>query len=190
MAIAGGLSPRVRGNLVAVSVDGRRQGLGLSPRVRGNRRGSKGIPLWRRSIPARTGEPPPRCERGEGGSIPARTGEPQCPRSTANGRTVYPRAYGGTSPHAIITWKIINYGLSPRVRGNPINNGPSETPPSGSIPARTGEPIRRRDRQDAQVARTGEPKRVRSACRVSIPARTGEPRHCQVQAPATPRVSQ
>ena len=51
--------------------------------------------------------------------------------------TVYPRACGGTVP--AFTAALRSYGLSPRVRGNPLPvPGQLESP--GSIPARAGEP--------------------------------------------------
>ena len=91
---------------------------GLSPRVRGNRKTTDILSVTQGSIPARAGEPSGRTPR-------------------TGGRGVYPRACGGTSkgrrgPRAY-------YGLSPRVRGNPL-------PPFSmlvlvrSIPARAGEP--------------------------------------------------
>ena len=153
-----GLSPRVRGNpvLVGRSLDNRRSipartgepklgGLpvefggvyprayggteslrlrpvvfgGLSPRVRGNRECGVVREAYQGSIPARTGEP----------------------RNTArwDRRTwVYPRAYGGTiGPSPRIS---LRYGLSPRVRGNLRSRSESRSG-SGSIPARTGEPV-------------------------------------------------
>ena len=118
--IVAGLSPRVRGNLVAFRPSGHLDGRfsGLSPRVRGN------PPL--QSIPARAGEPIQR------GSIPARAGEFFVSGSIWH-VGVYPRACGGTSEQTVDSLLIKVYpracggtawldtwGLSPRVRGNPL----------------------------------------------------------------------
>ena len=96
--------------------------VGLSPRVRGNLHQLEDYRLDTRSIPARAGEPPvtvslSACER------------------------VYPRACGGTKyiHHAA---NAIN-GLSPRVRGNLMLYAPILARVR-SIPARAGEPARRR----------------------------------------------
>ena len=133
----GGLSPRVRGNRLAISDV---QQAGLSPRVRGNRMFSGRTVA--RSIPARAGEPwcslPPRCRR-----------------------RVYPRACGGTGIDDDTNLPFM--GLSPRVRGNrkaahchqlrdgsiPARAGNLSYPSGGvffyrSIPARAGEPCRPR----------------------------------------------
>ena len=71
------------------------------------------------------------------GSIPAPAGEPaeRCP--APSWRRVYPRAYGGTGPHA--GHISLPRGLSPRLRGNPSRPRISTTR-SGSIPAPAGEP--------------------------------------------------
>ena len=92
--------------------------LGLSPRVRGN---------------------PPAHSRADHGywSIPARAGEPISPMRLISGRTVYPRACGGTLPSALR--KDRPTGLSPRVRGNHLTIAP-DLVDAGSIPARAGEP--------------------------------------------------
>ena len=93
--------------------------LGLSPHVRGNRY-------------------PQGVRRRRPGSIPARAGEPQRPSANGNGAGVYPRTCGGTaSPPCASGWPG---GLSPHVRGNPWPRT-RPTTPSGSIPARAGEPI-------------------------------------------------
>ncbi len=152
---------------------------GLSPRVRGNPLGQSTSSVHHRSIPARAGEPvqdnleiaerrvypracggthrpSPATVRMEGlsprvrgnrfcrplgyigrRSIPARAGEPR--RRSGNSPTsqVYPRACGGTiAPSGPGT---SDPGLSPRVRGN--QGGPSATAAMRrSIPARAGEP--------------------------------------------------
>ena len=93
-------------------------GEGLSPRVRGNR-------VERLSAD------------GHPGSIPARAGEPVrmvWPRQSSG---VYPRACGGTASPA--SSSTATTGLSPRVRGNPIQGGPAGLR-RRSIPARAGEP--------------------------------------------------
>ena len=95
---------------------------GLSPRVRGNHVFHYLRPDGFRSIPARAGEPRP-------ASAPATT------------RSVYPRACGGTCPP---TGALpLSPGLSPRVRGN-RRTPPTPALPRRSIPARAGEPRRRR----------------------------------------------
>ena len=112
----GGLSPRVRGNLVAppLRAPGRRvyprvcggtrmtpnlskRCLGLSPRVRGNPR-------------------PPSAPLGRSGSIPACAGEPGSITPRRNTGRVYPRVCGGTPVGG--GWAAARAGLSPRVRGN------------------------------------------------------------------------
>ena len=91
---------------------------GLSPRVRGNL--EVGVPVGR-----------------ERGSIPAGAGEPFIrPRSSPDQR-VYPRGCGGTASPA--QRGLIEEGLSPRVRGNPVGVLRVELR-DGSIPAGAGEP--------------------------------------------------
>ncbi len=135
---------------------------GLSPRVRGNLVPGRAAQTVPRSIPACTGKPMDRIpnnvlcrvyprvygetsvvtDRGvyAGGlsprvrgnpafpsirkasdrSIPACTGKPEPLRPVAAGRTVYPRVYGET---ASVTMACVEWmGLSPRVRGNPRRN--------------------------------------------------------------------
>ena len=152
---------------------------GLSPRVRGNLRRRRWPYDRYRSIPARAGEPVPHCHVGpcytvypracggtrdvkgsavaarglsprvrgnRGGgqrvradprSIPARAGEPHRARRMSGTSAVYPRACGGTFGHLCIAF--LATGLSPRVRGNhrPIDLYRCT---DGSIPARAGEP--------------------------------------------------
>ena len=91
---------------------------GLSPRVRGNRQTGAGRQQTERSIPARAGEPP------------------AIPRFSSLS-PVYPRACGGTG--TLPQYRQCRSGLSPRVRGNP-NPARLRSAPSGSIPARAGEP--------------------------------------------------
>ena len=91
---------------------------GLSPRVRGNRPASPSVGLRTRSIPACAGEPA------------------SCAARMATS-TVYPRVCGGT----VIEDGLHHpgNGLSPRVRGNPLNT-PQGNPGLRSIPACAGEP--------------------------------------------------
>ena len=91
---------------------------GLSPRVRGNPRGARRRRRYRGSIPACAGEPP--------GWTWAKSGP-----------GVYPRVCGGTSRQS--ARKCRNWGLSPRVRGNPKTGGTAR-PAARSIPACAGEP--------------------------------------------------
>ena len=91
---------------------------GLSPRVRGNL-------------------PPCRTESHREGSIPACAGEPP-PSAAADGAApVYPRVCGGTVIY--IGEPKDDWGLSPRVRGNPIVDL-RQIPRRRSIPACAGEP--------------------------------------------------
>ena len=93
---------------------------GLSPRVRGNPLQYRQHHLYVRSIPACAGEP--------------------CPHS-ATGRPprVYPRVCGGTQ--RMDGRRHTARGLSPRVRGNPVQRVFTAVP-TGSIPACAGEPPR------------------------------------------------
>ena len=132
-----GLSPRLRGNrrflgwLIAAigsipapagnlyMVAARLPFSRSIPRLRGNRsRGPASTP-WRRSIPAPAGEP------STGGC-------------TGTKSRVYPRACGGTT----MGTGSMRYltGLSPRLRGNLLNNVEDMTL-RGSIPAPAGEPF-------------------------------------------------
>ena len=91
---------------------------GLSPRVRGNLLQQAAGGGGRRSIPACAGEPL------------------LCLRPTRPGR-VYPRVCGGTL--SLYIGIRNDYGLSPRVRGNPLS-APVNTCQHRSIPACAGEP--------------------------------------------------
>ena len=91
---------------------------GLSPRVRGNRRRIAGREM-------------------AGGSIPACAGEPVPRLTQAMQRKVYPRVCGGTPLPTSGTSG--GWGLSPRVRGNPLVPCPRPAA-GGSIPACAGEP--------------------------------------------------
>ncbi len=104
--------------------------MGLSPRVRGNPHRSP-------------------TELAAVRSIPACAGEPYSGDSACHGTSVYPRVCGGTTT---LGWlPRLEYGLSPRVRGNPIR-GPLVPCANGSIPACAGEPAASSRRcQTAQV---------------------------------------
>ena len=94
---------------------------GLSPRVRGNPQPA----MW-----GRVGR----------GSIPACAGEPSSGESGHPARAVYPRVCGGTPRCKKANWTPER--LSPRVRGNPPNQGPKVLS-ALSIPACAGEPNQR-----------------------------------------------
>ena len=114
---ATGVYPRVCGGTIANVADIASLP-GLSPRVRGNR--------------LRV-EP----ELAAGGSIPACAGEPRPSLRSNVVVRVYPRVCGGTPPRA--PGGCGRRGLSPRVRGNPVDRRPVPLP-AGSIPACAGEP--------------------------------------------------
>ena len=173
-----GVYPRACGGTSALPTFGFSGG-GLSPRVRGN--------------PAPTGRDARVC-----GSIPARAGEPRTTRPRSPSTRVYPRACGGTDTQITTLGNVT--GLSPRVRGNPIDRRYAAGR-NGSIPARAGEPIRRtilrmtrrvypracggtKTAQTGRASGKGLSPRVRGnhavgdfrlLCRGSIPARAGEP---------------
>ena len=93
---------------------------GLSPRVRGN------------LLPGRD-------YLRQSGSIPACAGEPSAASSRWSRVRVYPRVCGGTS--GLGDWRIVDEGLSPRVRGNHLQPHALDIC-NGSIPACAGEPAR------------------------------------------------
>ncbi len=152
-----GLSPRVRGNHVAIG--GGRTGIGSIPACAGEpgcRRTTKtpttvyprvcggtqcqpalrwaGYGLSPRVRGNRhSSKEMPRYRR----SIPACAGEPYSRRAGDNTVAVYPRVCGGT--HTYIRELKSSQGLSPRVRGNRYNKVPSQEA-IGSIPACAGEP--------------------------------------------------
>ena len=74
---------------------------------------------------------------GHVGSIPACAGEPTKNSGNDGAAKVYPRVCGGTEAGLMGTVDLI--GLSPRVRGNRVNNL-SDVAGGGSIPACAGEP--------------------------------------------------
>ena len=94
---------------------------GLSPRVRGNPS----------IIPA---------EVCQDRSIPAGAGEPSLSLFPVPADAVYPRGCGGTT--TATARRLLNQGLSPRVRGNP-ESIPRSVGAYRSIPAGAGEPQRR-----------------------------------------------
>ena len=156
-----------------------RVALGLSPRLRGNLLAARAANLLPGSIPAPAGEPRsaaihvraskvyPRACGGTGyaltllpehwglsprlrgnrrapcpycapsGSIPAPAGEPSRTRTSRRSSRVYPRACGGTKE--LDGTKKHSRGLSPRLRGNPLRRH-SRQVEGGSIPAPAGEP--------------------------------------------------
>ena len=71
------------------------------------------------------------------GSIPACTGKPRPRQWPAARGGVYPRVYGETAGDWLMG--MLAAGLSPRVRGNPIDEAEPSSP-WGSIPACTGKP--------------------------------------------------
>ena len=195
---------------------------GLSPRVRGNLVANEGFLTGDGSIPARAGEPlakqpttnlfkvyPRACggtlltpgispmvlglsPRVRGNqpqgvetvlrcrSIPARAGEPHTRPASAPSPSVYPRACGGTI--ASISSLAGVTGLSPRVRGN-LRCYRRRRRNRGSIPARAGEPYQQRPvsfavrvypRACGGTAAASFPA-APGHRRRSIPARAGEP---------------
>ena len=116
--------------------------LGLSPRVRGNQEAFALSTPFVGSIPACAGNHyESTTQYTFNGSIPACAGEPQHQSGGAMESSVYPRVCGGT----IYISPSIKYllGLSPRVRGNQVNEERRQYAP-GSIPACAGEPDSRR----------------------------------------------
>ena len=113
------------------------------PSVRGNLGWSARWQRYRRSIPARTGEPiTPQVAKHVWRVYPRAYGGPATFCRAQYGGQVYPRAYGGTADRS--TAGIEAEGLSPRVRGNRYRDRRGQRT-SGSIPARTGEPYSSRD---------------------------------------------
>ena len=112
-----GVYPRVCGGTRGTSAQGGAR-LGLSPRVRGNR-GPSIFPSMKF------------------GSIPACAGEPVSHHLRRRSLRVYPRVCGGTARASASA--LVNWGLSPRVRGNPSMRCCWPTS-HGSIPACAGEP--------------------------------------------------
>ena len=157
VGVAGGLSPRVRGNqyphpagrVAAGSIPacagepcrgrGCRRVSRVYPRVCGGTRrlwGGRGYPTG--LSPRVRGNPVAADEHLQGtGSIPACAGEPRTGCRCWPNPGVYPRVCGGTT--FALYLPPVSEGLSPRVRGNPpLNMG--SLPVHGSIPACAGEP--------------------------------------------------
>ncbi len=97
-------------------------GRGLSPRMRGY---------------------PPACPalRGRTGSIPADAGLPRPSPEKAGPSRVYPRGCGATG--VVVSWLVVGWGLSPRMRGYRDNRGHNvcarrSIPADAGLPAVTG----------------------------------------------------
>ena len=94
-------------------------GVGLSPRVRGNRVVVPEAGLYEGSIPACAGEPhQPRHLLHPRPVYPRVCGEPSSSARLLSRQKVYPRVCGGTKVSGVAG--LMDYGLSPRVRGNPV----------------------------------------------------------------------
>ena len=72
------------------------------------------------------------------GPIPARAGQPDKKSAMESHAGAYPRACGATA--LILLIHVIFAGLSPRVRGNPLDDGKTYDS-TGPIPARAGQPL-------------------------------------------------
>ena len=114
---SGRVYPRVCGGTIRHTKTAFRT-TGLSPRVRGN------LPLSPARVP-------------QSGSIPACAGEPDIEYCHVMHYEVYPRVCGGTRSGPGRPGRP--WGLSPRVRGNPVQVI-LDTTSAGSIPACAGEP--------------------------------------------------
>ena len=134
--LGGGLSPRVRGNLIVAGRCGFHYGsipacagepvrprfsrirLGVYPRVCGgtNVGHAQAAGVCGLSPRVRGNHPRPVHSRRRPGSIPACAGEPLMRPSDSDDFRVYPRVCGGTS--SLLAYQPPLQGLSPRVRGN------------------------------------------------------------------------
>ena len=95
---------------------------GLSPRLRGNLDGIERKVIRERSIPAPAGEPKRVLYRASAQKVyPRAWGEPISASTRASFAAVYPRACGGTHPNG--SDLSIAHGLSPRLRGNQVDQG-------------------------------------------------------------------
>ena len=110
--------PRACGATNAVKAS-RPSEVGLSPRVRDNHDRQAALD----AVP---------------GPIPARAGQPALAHDVTSLRAAYPRACGATLRGTLKDQA--DYGLSPRVRGNPPW-ARKPAPPCGPIPARAGQPL-------------------------------------------------
>ena len=155
--VQGGLSPRVRGNLMVIfhypskerSIPAcageppnrrcRRRSPGVYPRVCGGTHPRPAPPPSGRGLSPRVrGNPLRRHRRPDrAGSIPACAGEPAGRTRQAAEPVVYPRVCGGTNTMAGAA--PLPRGLSPRVRGN-LADAANLVASNRSIPACAGEP--------------------------------------------------
>ena len=153
-----GLSPRVRGNLLALlpatllsgsipacageptSHSTSRLTAKVYPRVCGGTAtpAKPHASSWPLSPRVRGNRPAPHWERVGVGSIPACAGEPHQSPEAGYRMRVYPRVCGGTRRLAVRVQRV--HGLSPRVRGNQ-GTSPASCVRIRSIPACAGEPI-------------------------------------------------
>ena len=176
-----GLSPRMRGNLVAGRVGLYVLGsipahAGEPSTVRTMRARSRVYPracggtacvamvqtLPQGSIPAHAGEPPPALDmnyRKDLGSIPAHAGEPGACIPRSDSARVYPRACGGTRSRRSMIGLLGVYPRACGVTGGAVLPGYGR---SGSIPAHAGEPP-----APAVVVKTGLSPRMRGNHMVS-----------------------
>ena len=152
-----GLSPHVRGNLLATCWSASIPG--SIPARAGEPRPGRLYGRWSKVYPRTCGGTEPGCGTGRGsaglsphvrgnlrgvevggpgpGSIPARAGEPRPSAASCSATGVYPRTCGGTRQAS--GRRSACSGLSPHVRGNPLAMR-AEKSSLGSIPARAGEP--------------------------------------------------
>ena len=153
----GGLSPRLRGNLIEVVHTVYRAG--SIPAPAGEPHEGEAVSALTMVYPRACGGTPPSCRpafswvglsprlRGNLGvlfvqglddrSIPAPAGEPVPGQKNAPGYAVYPRACGGT--FAAAERATASVGLSPRLRGN-LDPDQQRRSHCRSIPAPAGEP--------------------------------------------------
>ena len=153
----GGLSPRVRGNLLHSGKAGRLAG--SIPACAGEPRNRRRSSRRREVYPRVCGGTDPHHQPAEqvrglsprvrgnpqvspvvvgvGRSIPACAGEPRVPCAFGGADRVYPRVCGGTTMAGLST--SFSGGLSPRVRGNRANRSRARSR-GRSIPACAGEP--------------------------------------------------
>ncbi len=156
--LLGGLSPRMRGNLLARKPQ--RNPVGPIPAHAGEPgkriRGYGRMKAYPRAcggtvlVLARAGIIPGLSPRMRGnqisritnaylfGPIPAHAGEPQSELPASRGKWAYPRACGGTTVSDNVESRRV--GLSPRMRGNPMR-GFDFGRIYGPIPAHAGEPV-------------------------------------------------
>ena len=149
---------------------------GVHPRACGGANGDRRMPSsWLGPSPRVRGSRLPNRHEDRGqGSIPARAGEPPCTSWRKIIPTVHPRACGGAT--TVKRCSRTATGPSPRVRGSQLESV-SLTRPTGSIPARAGEPQTGHSQAD--------PHRVHPrACGGALPSRQG----CRLGHGPSPRV--